>query len=160
MQKQLCFSLGIALFCVAAVLYFNTNSGNNFDLRTVSETEARSVNGGGETNTLPEDAVNGREIIQNLPKEIEDVLKKNAEKLNKVSLIFRRTRTTQLPAEQLLKQIHCLYEYGFFEPSDHKFIWQSPCFYQYSSGLFSVKSETGSDKVPFAYELPFPNLSC
>jgi hypothetical protein len=105
-----------------------------------------------ETNTLSEDFVSTNEVIQSLPKEIEDVLKKNAEKLDKVSLIFRRTRTTQLPVESLLKQIHCLYEYGFFEPSDHKFIWQSPYFYQYSSGLFSVESKTGSNKMPFAYE--------
>jgi hypothetical protein len=105
-----------------------------------------------ETNTLSEDFVSSNEVIQNLPKEIENILKKNAEQLDKVSLIFRRTRTTQLPAEQLLKQIHCLYEYGFFEPSDHKFIWQSPCFYQYSSGLFSVESKTGRNKRPFAYE--------
>jgi hypothetical protein len=105
-----------------------------------------------ETNTLSKDFVSNNEILQHLPKEVEDTLKKNAEKLGNVSLIFRRTRTTQLPIESLLKQIKCRYEYGFFEPSDHKFIWQSPYFYQYSSGLFSVESKTRSNKRPFAYE--------
>jgi hypothetical protein len=47
MQRQLCFGLGIALFCVAAVLYFNTNSRNNLDLRPVGKVEALTVNGGG-----------------------------------------------------------------------------------------------------------------
>jgi hypothetical protein len=51
MQKQLCFGLGIALFCVAAVLYYCANNGNSFDLRTVGEAEALTVNGGGETGT-------------------------------------------------------------------------------------------------------------
>jgi hypothetical protein len=45
MQKKLCLGLGIALLCVATVLYFNSN--NNFDLRPVGEAEALSVNGGG-----------------------------------------------------------------------------------------------------------------
>jgi hypothetical protein len=47
MQRQLCFGLGIALFCIAAVLYCCASSGNNFDLRTVGEAEALTVNGGG-----------------------------------------------------------------------------------------------------------------
>jgi hypothetical protein len=49
MQKQLCFGLGIALFCVATVLYYCANNGDNFDLRPVGEAEALTVNGGGET---------------------------------------------------------------------------------------------------------------
>jgi hypothetical protein len=47
MQKQLCFGLGIALFCVAAVLYYCANNGNSFDLRTIGEAEALTVLGGG-----------------------------------------------------------------------------------------------------------------
>jgi hypothetical protein len=48
MQKQLCFGLGIALFCVAAVVYYCANNGNSFNLRTVGEAEALTVNGGGQ----------------------------------------------------------------------------------------------------------------
>ncbi|MDR2707051.1 MAG: hypothetical protein LBC02_14865 [Planctomycetaceae bacterium] len=47
MRKIWFLGSGIALFCVATVLYFNTNSSNNFDLRSVGEAEALTVNGGG-----------------------------------------------------------------------------------------------------------------
>ncbi|MDR1480235.1 MAG: hypothetical protein LBJ00_14965 [Planctomycetaceae bacterium] len=47
MRKILCLSSGIALFCVAAVLYYNTDQSNNIDLRPVGEAEALTVSGGG-----------------------------------------------------------------------------------------------------------------
>jgi hypothetical protein len=139
MQKQLCFGLGIALFCVAAVLYCYANNGNNFDLRPVGEAEALTVNGGG---------VPGLNIL--LP-EITVVLEKNVKHIDNLSIVFRRTRSTDIPLEQLLKQINCTREYGFFEKSNHVFMWRCPYFYQVNFGKFVVETdETG--RLPFAYE--------
>ncbi|MDR2707052.1 MAG: hypothetical protein LBC02_14870 [Planctomycetaceae bacterium] len=83
--------------------------------------------------------------------EITVVLEKNAKYLDNLSIVFRRTRSTDIPLEQLLKQINGVREYGFFEKSNHVFMWRCPCFYQANLGKFVAEiDETG--KLPFAYE--------
>jgi hypothetical protein len=86
-----------------------------------------------------------------LPKDVVVALNENAKQLDNLSIRFQRTRSTNMPIEQLFKQINGLREYGFFETSDHTFVWKSPCFYHLDSGKYAVKLE-GTDRIPFAYE--------
>jgi hypothetical protein len=47
----LCIGLGIALFGVATLVYFNGSTNNEIELRSVGEKEAVTVCGGGELGT-------------------------------------------------------------------------------------------------------------
>jgi hypothetical protein len=83
--------------------------------------------------------------------EITVVLEKNAKHLDNLSIVFRRTRSADIPLEPLLKQINSTREYGFFEKSNHVFMWRRPRFYQGNFGKFAAEiDETG--RLPFAYE--------
>jgi hypothetical protein len=169
MQKQFCFGLGIALFCVAAVLYFNTNSSNNFDLRPVGKTEALTVNGGGSngfsnvygvtcgiagssggcngTNgiagsgvgTILMDAATALILYDKnsdvvvIPQEIEEALQENVSCLDPISLVWVRTRTSDIDTETLLKKIKEEYSYSFLEPVNSTFMWQKGCGYLFNA---------------------------
>jgi hypothetical protein len=95
--------------------------------------------------------VTDRAQLDILPPEIAVVLEKNAKYLDNLSMVLQRNRFTNIPLEQLLKQINCTREYGFFEKSNHIFMWRCPCFYQFNSGKFAAELDA-TGRLPFAYE--------
>jgi hypothetical protein len=174
MQKQLCFGLSIALFCVVAVLYFNTNSGNNFELRTVSETEAHSVNGRGETGYDYQwlNGVNGNpgvtggsatinaynkssdsvEIFTTtkIPVEIKESLEQHNSDLEPISLFWVTERSTDMELKTFFEKTKMKHNCGFFEPESNVFMWQNGRGYCSRAARTSVKTTNGV--LPFAYE--------
>ena len=91
------------------------------------------------------------EDLMSLPREVASVLNANSDTIRDVSLVLRRTRSTTLSLETLLKSIDCQYEYGFLEQSDHVYMWHAPCFYYSCSGSFAVVPND-MNKLPFAYD--------
>jgi hypothetical protein len=84
-----------------------------------------------------------------IPTNIIEILKKNASDIDPISLVWRRTRTTTMDFESLIKKTNCLYDCGFLESINSVFMWQNGHSYLY----FTDKNAVREKNLLTAYEV-------
>jgi hypothetical protein len=86
-----------------------------------------------------------------LPDNVRIALETNANELNPISLVWQRKRNTKMDFEILMRQIKCLYNYGFIEPYNGVFMWQNSKSYLY----YTTKSTLEGDyqTLPYTFEV-------
>jgi hypothetical protein len=86
-----------------------------------------------------------------IPQEIEKALKENVSCLDPISLVWVRTRTSDIDTETLLKKIKEEFSYSFLEPVNSTFMWQKGCGYLFNASRNSVEIDS-ANPPPFAHE--------